>query len=165
MPLKTKRNIKRSRKNRSSKKRKLQKGGMFSGNFNTYLDYISPDTYITYNLATGTGTDPTDPHSVHDARLDPQVPITPVSIRGGGGRRKGKGKRKTKKMRGGQSAVDYVASPATFVSDNPAFAVVNANNADTLAELSAGSNSNVSSNLSFQPVAVSEVSHMRSALV
>ena len=118
-----------------TRKNIIMRGGNFTDNFKTYLDYVSPNAYIPFNTATGTSTDPLAPAVVHDARLDPQKPITPVFIGGKKGKRKSKN---VKKMKGGAITDTLFGSGYSAVSNNPVIALVNSNSTQDLANLSMG---------------------------
>jgi hypothetical protein len=149
---------------------KLMNGGNFSNNFNTYLDRVSPDAYIPFNVATGNAhSDPIAPTTLHATRLDLQKPTTPM-LMGGSRRRRRQNKKskggKSRKMRGGGGTFTDLFfgsyGPSTsVVSDNPVFAAINVNNAPTLANISTGTNGSMSSNLTYHPYAVSSGSIAR----
>jgi hypothetical protein len=142
--------VSKRQKAKRERKQRTQKGGMFSGNFNTYLDYLSQDAFIPFNEATGTGADPIAPIMVHDARLDPQAPITPVFIGGKRSKKNRKARRTRRKMKGGQSlTTDFGGT--TSISNNPVVAMMNTPQAPTLAAMAYG-NSGVSSDLTLQPL-------------
>jgi len=129
---------------------KSQLGGMFTNNFNTYLDYLSPDAYIPFNAATGTSGDPIAPSIQHDARLDPQHPTTPVFI---GGKKRRVKKRKTTRraIKGGSGGITADVVGATSVSNNTAYGALNSFQAPVYAAVYNGSTT-TTSDVTNQPV-------------
>lgn len=157
----------RSRKNTGN----FQRGGMFNGNFQTYLGSVSPDAYYPFNTENGGANDPISPAAVHDSRLDEQVKTTPFLL-GGGSTTKGKKTRKNKtrknrrKMRGGSALSPLLsAGSSSTITDHPVFATMNTSNAPTLASLSTGTTPSFGSNLTFQPVNVITGSNTMTPLV
>lgn len=126
------------RKNRTSKSFLLEmpvemKGGMFTGNFETYLDRLSSDAYIPFNTATGTVADPIAPISQVASRLDMQIPTTPNLMKGGRKTPQSmKGSKQSQKKKGKRSKT---MKGGYWLGSAPVFRETSSNNAYALGTL------------------------------